>query len=432
MSTCLRATASLVLGILIIAGLFYLLVPVNILERLVTAEVYHDAITEADAYNRVYDKELLEEALGGLDGGLLGDIEIDDDDQLVEFLRDVLPPAYLQEQTEDNIDRVSAYMRAETDTLEVYVELSGPLARFEPAARAWVLRAISDIEIIEPTDSGCSADAMLRLSAAAAEPISLLADGNLPESAPSLLILSQGCREQNFDSWLDTLLSVSVTPPWASSVLGEAREELRQPFYEGDTREFLKVAASVLVGPLAEDAIAEIRGELRPNDRLYFIEVPGSPTGDDLDDQAVAATVRDAIDAARSPGKYVAILIVALGSVLLAAVHIPSPSAALRWPGVALVFGGTFGLLAGLVLNSVVPILLKSAVTNAEINGSSVPTPAINLAADLMESLGRHATAGFVPWPVTVILIGAALIGASVFLNSLVPQVRKLRTIGRP
>ena len=431
MSTCLRATASLVLGILIIAGLFYLLVPVNILERLVTAEVYHDAITEADAYDRVYDKELLEEALGGLDGGLLGDIEIDDGDQLVEFLRDVLPPAYLQGQTEDNISRVTAYMRAETDTLEVYVELGEPLARFEPAVRAWVFRAISELEIIEPTDSGCSADAMLRLSAAAAEPISRVADGNLPESAPSLMVLSQDCREQNFDSWLDSLLSVPATSPRASSVLGEAREELRQPFYEGDTRDFLKVAASVLVGPLAEDAIAEIRGELRPNDRLYFIEVPGSPTGDDIDDQAVAA-FRDSINAARGPGKYVAILIVALGSVLLAAVHIPSPSAALRWPGVALVLGGTVGLMAGLVLNSVVPVLLRSAVNDVEINGSSVPTPAINLAADLMESLGRHATAGFVPWPVTVMLLGAALIGASVFLNSLVPQVRKLHTIGRP
>lgn len=431
MSTCLRATASLVLGILIIAGLFYLLVPVNILERLVTAEVYHDAIIEADTYNRVYDKELLEEALGGPDGGLLGDIEIDDDDQLVEFLRDVLPPAYLQGQTEENIDRVTAYMRGETDTLEVYVELSEPLARFEPAARAWVFRAISDLEIIEPTDSGCSADAMLRLSAAAAEPISRVADGSLPESAPSLEFLSKSCREQNFDDWLDSMLSVPAIPPRASSVLGEAREELRQPFHEGDTREFLKVAASVLVGPLAEDAIAEIRGELRPNDRLYFIEVPGSPTGDDVDDQAVAA-FRDSIDAARGPGKYVAIVMVALGSVLLAAVHIPSPSAALRWPGVALVLGGTVGLMAGLMFHSVTPGLLKGAVTDAEINGSSVPTPATNLAADLMESLGRHATAGFVPWPVTVILLGTALIAASVFLNSRVPQARWLRTIGRP
>ena len=432
MSTCLRAAASLVLGILIIAGLFYLLVPVNILERLVTAEVYHDAVIEVDAYDRVYDKELLEEALGSLDGGLLGDIEIDDDDQLIEFLRDVLPPAYLQGQTEENIDRVTAYMRGETDTLEVYVELSEPLARFEPAVRAWVLRAISDLEIIEPTDSGCSADAIFWLVAAAAEPITQLSEGKPPNSAPSLKVLTRDCRERNYDDWLDGLLSNPSVSPRASMLLSASRQEMRQPFYEGDTRAFLRVAASVLVGPLAEDAIAEIRGELQPNDRLYFIEVPESPTGDDVDDQAVAATVRDSIDAARGPGKYVAILIVALGSVLLAAVHIPSPSAALRWPGVALVFGGTVGLMAGLVLNSVVPVLLKRAVTDADIDGSSVPTPAINLAADLMESLGQHATAGFVPWPVTVILLGAALIAASVFLNSRVPQVRKLHTIGRP
>ena len=214
-------------------------------------------------------------------------------------------------------------------------------------------------------------------------------------------------------------------------LLSGSREEMRQPFYDGNIKTFLKAAATRLIGPLVEDAIAEIRGELRPNDRLYFIEASGSPTGDDVDDQ-VAAAVRDSINAARGPGKYISILIVALGSVLLAVVHMPSPAAALRWPGVALVLGGTVGLISGLVFNSVIPGLLKRAVTDVEINGSSVPTSALNLVGDLAESIGRHATAGFVPWAVTVILLGAALIAASGSLNSPVPLVRKMLTIGRP
>ncbi len=431
MSTFLRATASLVLGILIIAGLVYLLVPVNVLNRSVTAEVYHDAVSEADAYNRVYDKELLEDAVEGLDGSLFGDIEIEADAQEVAFLRYVLPPAYLQEQTEDNIDRFITYMRGETDALDVYVELGEPLARFGPAVQAWAFGVIDDLEITEQTDSGCSADAIFRLVAAAAEPIAQLSDGNPPTSAPSLNVLSTECRVRIYDDWLDGLLSSPSVPTRASTLLSASREEMRQPFYEGDTKTFLKAAATPLIGPLVEDAIAEIRSELRPNDRLYFIEGSGSRTGDDVDDQVVAA-FRDSINAARGPGKYIAILIVSLGSVLLAAVHMPGPSAALRWPGVALVLGGTIGLISGLVLNSVIPGLVKSAVTDAEFDGSSLPPSALNLVGDLAESIGRHITAGFAPWAVTVILLGAALIAASVLLNSLVPQVRKTLTIGRP
>ncbi len=431
LSICLRATASLVLGTLIIAGLVYLLVSVNILQRLVTAEVYHDAVSEADAYNRVYDKELLEDAVGGLDGSLLGDIEIEADDQVVAFLRDVLPPAYLQEQTEDNIDRVTAYMRGEADALEVYVELGEPLARFGPAVQAWVYGVIDNLEITDPTDSGCSADAISRLATAASGPIAQLSDGKPPTSAPSLNLLSRDCRERNFDDWLNSMFSHPSVPSRASMILSASREEMRQPFYEGDTKTFLKSAATPLIGPLVEGAIAEIRSDLRPNDRLYFIEESGSRTGDDVDDQAAAA-VRDSINAIRGPGKYVVILIVALGSVLLAAVHMPSPSAALRWPGVALVLGGTIGLILGFVLNSVIPGLLKRAITDAEIDGSSVPTSALRLVGDLAESIGRHATAGFVPWAVAVILLGVALVMASVFLNSLFPQVRKVITGGRP
>ena len=427
MTTCLRAAAVLALGILISIGLLYLLVPVRLLNRLVTAEVYRVAISDTDAYNRVYDEVLADETLRDQTDDLLGDIEIATYDDVVALLREIMPPAYLQEQTENNIDRFTGYLRGETERLEIYVELRAPLERVEPAARAWVFRFIDELEIAEPTDSGCSLDATRRLAAGYAEPVARLSKGKPVESAPSLKSLTRTCREQDFDRWLNLTLSDPAIDSRASLLLGEAREELRQPFVEGDTRAFLKAAATPLIGPLIDDAIADIRRELQPNDRLDLIEQVAEESGDltreDIEDQAAA--LRERMNAARGTGKYIAFLVVALGSLLLSAVHLPRPTAMLRWPGTVLVVGGTVCLGVGLALNSIIPGQLKKAITLSEFNTAEVPTSALNLAGDLLESFGRQATAGFVPPAVAVILLGAALIVASVFKNSQIRLARK-------
>ena len=126
---------------------------------------------------------------------------------MVALLREIMPLAYLQEQTENNIDRFTGYLRGEAERLEFYVELRAPLERVEPAARAWVFRFIDELEIAEPTDSGCSLDATRRLAAGYAEPVARLSKGKQVESAPSLKSLTRTCREQDFDRWLDLTLS---------------------------------------------------------------------------------------------------------------------------------------------------------------------------------------------------------------------------------
>ncbi len=427
MTTCLRAAAVLALGTLISVGLLYLLVPVRLLNRLVPAEVYGFAISDTDAYNRLYDEAPADEALRDQTDDLLGDIEIATYDDVVALLREIIPPAYLQEQTENNIDRFTGYLRGETERLEIYVELRAPLERVEPAALAWVFRFIDELEIAEPTDSDCSLDATRRLASGYAEPFVRLSKGKPVESAPSLKSLTRTCREQDFDRWLDLALSDQAINSRASLFLGEAREELRQPFIEADTRAFLKAAATPLIGPLIDDAIADIRRELQPNDRLDLVEQVAEESGDltreDIEDQAAA--LRELVNAARGAGKYIAILVVALGSLLLAAVHLPKPTAMLRWPGTVLVVGGTVCMVVGFVLNSIIPGQLKYVITLSEFNTAEAPPSAVKLAGDLLESFGRQVTAGFVPPAVAVILLGAALIAASVLKKLPVQLARK-------
>ena len=57
---------------------------------------------------------------------------------------------------------------------------------------------------------------------------------------------------------------------------------------------------------------------------------------------------------------------------------------------------------------------------------SDIPTAAISLTGDLMESFARHATAGFIPEATTVLVIGVVLVAASFFASVLWSMLRRV------
>ena len=459
MRKLLHTAAALALGMVIFAGLLYVLVLVNVLDRLVTAEVYHAAIRESDAYNRIYDEVLPDEALrdwmavllGSIEGEsdaynriydevlpdgalrdwmavLLGGIEIVSQDEESDLLREVLPPEYLRKQMESNIDRFISYMHGETNKLKIYIELREPLELFEPAAQAGVQRWIDRVEIAEPiapavpaglTGAVCPEEDLRRLADdVAAGPVAQLSEGRLPVSVPSLKLLTRECREQGFDRWFDRVVSDPVIDRRTSRILRRSREELRQPFVDGDTRAFLMAAAPPLVEPLMADAVADVMRELQPDGQLDVVEYATATwdlTPEDIEGRA--ETLRELVNTARGPGKYIALLAAALGSLLLAAIHLPRPSAMLRWLGIALFLTGSACIGAGFALHLIIPAQLRRVLSDLWPDTVDIPTPALNLAGDLLESLGRNATMGFVPSAAAVTLAGAALVAASVFLD---------------
>ena len=424
----LRVLGRLVLGLAVLAGLLHFLVFANFTERLVTSEVYYVAINETDAYNRIYDEVLVDEALEDQTGNLLGGIEIEARAEAVALLRKIMPPSYLQEQTENNIDRFTGYMRGETDRLEIYVELEEPLRLIEAAAQAHVHSFIDELEIAEPPEPGCSADTVRRLAADSAPAVARLSDGKPPQSAPSLQLMTRDCRERQFDRWFDSLTADPSLNSQASLLLREAREDLREPFVEGDTRAFLKAAAWPLTKPLIDGAVAEIRRELQPGDRLDLLEQMAANSEDLTREEieAGAEDLREALTFSNGPAKLIMLALAVAGLLLLALVHLPNPAEMTRWPGIVLALSGGVCLAIGFVLSSAIPGQLNDAVAYSASYSDDVLTSAIRLAGDLMESFGRQATAGFVLPASAVILLGAALIAASFVINALVSAARRI------
>ena len=428
MLTVLRALAGLVLGLAIFAGLLYFLVVVNFSQRLVESEVYNIAISETDAYNRVYDEVLVDEALKDQTGNLLGNVDIDAHDEAVEILRDVMPPAYLQEQTEENVDRFTEFLRHDREALEIIVSLQEPLERVEPAVLRKVHQVIDELEIVDPPSGDCSPAALRRLATESAVPYAQLSNGEIPDSAPSLRILTPVCREREFDRWFDRVLDDRAINSQAALTLENERGNLRRRFVEGDTRDFLKAVADPLVKPLIEDAIANIRRNLQRNDQFDLLEWLAEESEDttraDIEEQA--ESLREVVSAANGPGRLIALAMVVLGCLLMAVVHLPNPANMLRWPGITLAIGGGICLIVGFVLNSAIPGQFNDAIARAASYSPDVPVSAINLAGDLAESFVRQATSGFIPKSVTVIAIGGVFVAASLAFGVLSGAVRRI------
>ena len=286
-------------------------------------------------------------------------------------------------------------------------------------------QVITELRIEEPrtATTDCTADSLQGLADDLADEFASLSAGQLPESVPSLETLDEDCRRRQFDHWIYQVASNPQLDSDTARIIQDERDALRESFIEGDTRAFLEKASAPLVRPVIDDALGEIRQELQMNDRLDLLEKlaesSDGPTREEIHQQAVF--IRDTVSTVSGTGGIVALLVVIVGSLLLAALHIPHPKSMLRWSGLPLLFGGGMCLVVGFVLNSVVPSLIRDAVA-----ASSPGTPAafISLAGDLMESLARQLTAGFIPGAATVVVIGAVLFGASFFTDRLRSIVR--------
>ena len=415
MLTLFRTFAGLVLGLVVFAALLYLLVVVNFSRNLVEPEVYYVAVSDTDAYNRVYDEVLLDEDLRHTAEKLQGYVGFPRADDSVEVLRGVLPPDYLREQTEKNIDNFTAFLRYEVNDLQLSVSLKKPLDREESVVLDKVHQIIDGLQIAEPGSAGCSEAEFQLLASTLVTSLARLSDGEIPESAPSLKVLTAACREREFDRWFDLALDDPGMNSQAARILEGERDNLRRHFAEGDTRAFLKAAADPLLKPLIEDALANIRRDLRRNDQFDLLEWLAGQSEDasraDVEEQA--ESLRRVVNAANGPGRFISLALVVLACLLMAVVHLPRPAEMLRWPGITLIMGGGVCLLIGFVLNSAIPGEIGQAVARPAAFSADVPVSVTNLVADLVESFARQSTSGFIPATVTIMVLGGLLVLAS-------------------
>ena len=418
LTSLLRAGAGIVLGVVIFVGFLFVLISNNFSDKLLSADFYMSTIAAEDTYDRIYNEVLVDDELKDRTQELLGDIKVVEHQEIVDLLEEIMPPAYIKGQVEASIDRTIDYINEDVDRLEVYVELAEPLENVKTVMFAYMDAKIDGLRVEETQGfGGCTPSSLGGLAERYVDTFSGLSEGVVPESIPSIKEISAPCRIILFELVFGSLVDDSGLSDDAKQSLNDGKGELRLPFAMGDTLEVLKVSTRLLAGPLMDDAIESVRADLDENGRFDLIRQLA-----EWDDDTTEAEIRQDIDDGRvwisranNFGDLTSLILVIGGAVLMGLVFFPTFSSMLRWPGVALLITGAFFFAAGKIAESEVPDRLTYVIESGADKVSEVPPSVTDLGGDILISFGSQLTDGFAGPSITLLVIGAVLLGSSFF-----------------
>ena len=433
-SGIVRSLISLVLGVVIFVAFLGFLLASNFSDKLLSADLYIDTLAEEnaagkDAYDRIYDEVLLDPELKETTKDLLGDIKVVSQEDVVQILRLILPPEYIQSQVEGAIHDTVDYLNEDTDTLELFIELAPRLANAKDVLFAYIDRRIDNLELEDTGVPDCTPGRVIELANRYVTRWRELAQGQLPTSVPSLESLTQECRTAIFDLAYPSLLQDDSLDDRTTRGLVNSRPDIEREFNAGNTHGVLKQAVRPLATPLIDDAFDQLRERLDEQDRLDIIhqiaawntDLTEDELGDDIDD------VRTWVNRSQDYGKTVTLALVIIVSFILAMVQFPSLTNGLRWSGLTLVLTGGFFFVLGKVLESQVPDRLADLVERGAEEVTAIPPSVTILGGDLLSSFGKSITEGFAGPSLALIVICAALFGASFLVFLLRPFIPVIR-----
>ena len=476
-----RPLASLVLGAIaflaFFAYLFFNLVDGHIL----SSEFYAEALVENDAYVRLYDEVLVDPALQDEAKELLGSLEVPQEEMALVAKR-IMPPEYLQGETERTLNGLIDYLNKDTDGLELYIDLAKPLENASKELVEYAERRIDRIEIVEagsveemsPEEDESEGDEVSEadVSELAEQVIAQLEDsdvirveeieleteeewtayweetvrelqgGELPSRAPSLVGVPVRTRVDSYYAALDELRETESVPREIVEALEEPETDLAirtalSDVEQDPIKEVLKAATGGVIPSLVDDTLDDVRRKLVTPDGVVC---KGLPEGADLSrcsrydvlallDEDIEGSrqvndVRDSIQIFGSLGSWLPRAVLIGACILIVVVNLPRVVSALRWLGLVLGLTGAFFLITGILVGGTIPDRLDSVVQDI-IEDNDAPASVAMLASDVASSMAEVLSLSLTSPSMIMAVVGGLLFGASLFIRR-VPGVRSL------
>ena len=201
----LRAIASLVLGVVVFFAFLGLLSLSTLHGKFLNDEFYDKHLAENDVYTRFYDEVLLEDPeIQDTTRELLGNVDVPRED-VVEVTRDIFPPDYLQSQVEGAVEGITDYLKKDTDTPQVFIDLSTPLDNVKPAIFKYIDRRIDEMDEVPITT-------LAELEREMESLFRTLEMGQIPSSVPSVED-PRAIVDSFIEQEIDNLQEVPITTP---------------------------------------------------------------------------------------------------------------------------------------------------------------------------------------------------------------------------
>ena len=360
------------------------------------SQVYIQTLREQDAYARFYNDILLEELVDSSIERILGGRPVVIQEDIGPLLRELIPPAYLQEQVEANVSRAIEYLNEDAETLNLYLEMEPLIEQFEPALFGYIDQRIDQIQVVRPDPSqsipeqAAEAEALIRTLSRE------LAQGRLPQAVPSLETIPRALRSPLFDTFMASIIRDPALDARIRRALEENSPDLRRQFVAGNTRQFLREVVRAAAAPLFDDSLAQSRSQLDPRGRLDLISVVAEAFPEITEEslRRDLEEVRNDLNRDISRGRLFALVIVIGSALALAAVHLPNLTHSLRWPGLALLMTGLLSYLVSRALESYAANELGNAVKGALDESNELSEAAAQLLADVTQAFALRLVEG--------------------------------------
>lgn len=410
----LRAFVSVILGVSVFLVLVVLLA-LTAVSGIANSDTYTKPLADADAYRRLYSEVLTPSTIDRYRVDLLGDRAIISSEELVQLLAEVAPPEYLKEQVEMNLDLVESFASGDSESLELYLQIEGPLQRVGPAVASVVERRIDENLSVSQSSSSLddseetSSDRHVDEITSALE--TLLSGDNTSASLSEITGLTEGEILDVFDRSIDSILSNRDVDPRHRQSLRESRPALRQTFAEGNFREFLLHATRLAAEAATDLALAKVRAHLDDQGRLDLVPLlAGEALGtSEAQLQETARKLRQSIRSALVWARNVALGVALLALAVAVSMYWKSPAGLVKWLYWTLILAGAGALglllLAYLVLPNALEVLVYESLRQ-EGNPISAFGP---LASEVAASVVKSRISGLVWVPALPLVAGLAL-----------------------
>jgi hypothetical protein len=420
LAAVMRAFGSLVFGCLVLGAFIAYLGSDAARGVFLNPDSYKETMEEEDIYNRVYDELLVDPAFQEKTLSVMGGYQVPSED-LASLSRDILPPAYLEMQTESAIDGVAAYLRNDNNDPHAYIDLNIPLSNIRPVVEEYLSDRIDSITLTPVSTPGELSQEFIALFLS-------LERGEIPQRAPSLASIPLSFRLQAYDEAVASFEARSrLQSPISISALALEGQSVRikAEILEGDIRAALKVATSAIAAPVIDSAVLQLRQDLDSAGRLDLVDkVAGADGKSRAELLEESDRARGFLDSFNKATQVTALTVMALATVLLIAIHLPQWRYSFLWSGFALLTAGVFALLVGLVV--------RTQISDRELlQCGDLPASACNMLSDISSNLISTAGGGILMPAIIVTAIGTGFMLLSEVLKMNKSAARPKAPAGR-
>ena len=405
-----RPTVTLILGIVLFLGCLGFALVNSVGGSLLNSDFYLDNLAENDVYNRIYDVVLLDKEFADTTQDLMGGVQVPQQD-IVGVAKEIIPPAYLQDQVEGAVRGAIDYVNKDTDDLLLFIDLRPSLERIEPTLLGYIDRRIDELQEVK-------VDSIDELERELETFYRLLEDGKIQDITQIPAIEDSPVPVDNyadaFEGAFATLDNDPDFPRRALDELDERSSEIKGHLGDGRVKDAVKASVRGLASPLIDNAVAELKKDLDYRSRLDLVQKAAEQNG------VTKEEFLDRFDFAREVigrgwvAKWLALVVIAGAGLMMAAVQLPRMASALRFPGIALFFSGVLVLALGLITRYQ---LLKEPL-NRE-SADAIPPSLVDIINDLSTSMASDVGSGVIMFSIIVIVIGLGLALGSFFVRTL-------------